>query len=157
MCSEQWNIVNSDDWLNLIPENGVGGGPPTGRKHPLEQNAATSARQLGKSRSITARINISKGKMGIKPSSISKEKISKSLKDRKIDPIIVEKRAVANRGQFRTAETCSNISKSKLGKKMGPQSPEHIAKRIAKVVETKKAKMEKKNGNANPQQKSSSY
>lgn len=25
MCSEMWNIVKSDDWANLIPENGIDG------------------------------------------------------------------------------------------------------------------------------------
>lgn len=32
MCSQQWNIVESDEWANLIEETGIGGGAPKGRK-----------------------------------------------------------------------------------------------------------------------------
>lgn len=33
MCSEQWDIVKSDEWANLKPENGLEGGGAKGQKH----------------------------------------------------------------------------------------------------------------------------
>lgn len=35
MCSEMWNIVKSDEWLNLHPEDGKQGWS-SGSKHSIE-------------------------------------------------------------------------------------------------------------------------
>lgn len=45
--SEFNNIVDSNDWANLIHENGLDGSP-LGKKYTSEQNAANSARQKGR-------------------------------------------------------------------------------------------------------------
>lgn len=60
--SNLWNIVESDEWANLKPEEGDGGDPgPIGRakiseskigkKHSIEQNNNKSKRQLGTKKS----------------------------------------------------------------------------------------------------------
>jgi hypothetical protein len=43
------DIVNSKEWANMEPENGLNGGT-SGAKHTEEQNAAKSVRQTGKKR-----------------------------------------------------------------------------------------------------------
>lgn len=49
MCSEQWNIVKSEDWLNLIPENGVNssGAGMTGKHHSKETKEKLRQANLG--------------------------------------------------------------------------------------------------------------
>lgn len=39
MCSHMWNIVESDEWANLIPENGLWGGDQNGIKRSEETRA----------------------------------------------------------------------------------------------------------------------
>ena len=38
LFSGQQDIVNSEVWLNQIPENGIGGGPPVGSRNALGSN-----------------------------------------------------------------------------------------------------------------------
>ncbi len=79
MCSKQWDIVNSKDWLNLIPENGIDGGvlglkqsaavienraiKLRGKKRTPEQNTAQVIRQTGsKQKKRTPEQNAAKSK-----------------------------------------------------------------------------------------------
>lgn len=42
MCSEQWGIVDSDDWLNIKPENGLDGGFDYINNNGLNGSSVTS-------------------------------------------------------------------------------------------------------------------
>ena len=100
LCSEQWDIVRSDAWANLKPENGLDGGgfgPPKGVKHPdlaarnkmpeyRERNAAaqrgnTRARvNKGKRKTAKHKENIAKAMFGKNTSPQKREHIEKRFK-----------------------------------------------------------------------------
>jgi len=70
--SEELDIVNSDKWLNLWPENGVDGAPP-GFKHSDETKKKMSA-----PKTLAARENMSKAKLGKSLSTAHRENMSKA-------------------------------------------------------------------------------
>ena len=102
MCSEHWDIVKSDDWLNFIPENGLDGGSP-GSKLSSITREKISVKLKGKPKSIDHR-----------------EKIAKSIKN--LAPEIFEKIAASNRGRIHTDETRSNMSIAHKGKKKSDEA-----------------------------------
>jgi len=57
MCSEQWNIVKSDEWLNLTLENGLMGAIP-GSKQSAEHVAKLVQKRLGRKWTIEQRNKI---------------------------------------------------------------------------------------------------
>lgn len=58
------NIVESDQWLNLIPENGLDGGLPHGFKHSEETKSKMTQSRIGKTHSDTTKFKMSKLKIG---------------------------------------------------------------------------------------------
>jgi hypothetical protein len=50
MCSEMWNIVKSDEWLNIIPENGTYGFPLTKEQYKA-RNLKCQGKRLEKIKS----------------------------------------------------------------------------------------------------------
>lgn len=115
--SAQQNICSSDDWLNIIPENGLGGrclGLPAWNKGmvmPKEQKEKLSKSMLGVKR--------------IPFSGEHKRNISESLK-----------------GKLKSKETRNKISISCLGNKRGPQSKETIEKRVLAYKKTCNKRLE---------------
>lgn len=65
MCSEQWQIVKSDKWLNFIPENGTTGAKPdtksgmTGKRHSEETKEKLRLANLGKKASEETKLKMS--------------------------------------------------------------------------------------------------
>ena len=81
--SNKWNIVESKDWANLIPETGHGGGGKHTEERKKRQSIALKGRtnpNKGKTFSREARDNMSKSQMGNKTRLNKKHK--KSSKDR---------------------------------------------------------------------------
>lgn len=81
--SEQQNIVESSDWLNIIPENGLDGAPP-GVSLSKETKVKMSVAHKGKSNgphSEETKLKISIARNGISPSDETRRKLSVALKD----------------------------------------------------------------------------
>jgi len=65
MCSLRWDIVNSDQWLNLLGENGLHGGSVKGRPSPNKgKPGATKGMKHGKRNTVSP----AKGRKMDKPS-----------------------------------------------------------------------------------------
>lgn len=62
-CSNQWNIVDSEDWLNFKPENGIDG-QVVGFKHSIEARAKIS--EAGRNKTPEQREAQSKRQTGMK-------------------------------------------------------------------------------------------
>lgn len=115
MCSEQWDIVNSPEWANLKPEDGLEGGCGKGRKYPNrksrgpdseEMKAQKSAKLKNKPRTEEAKQNMRKPKSKIR-----------SAED-------YAKVGLSHRGKHSGPKSSSvkeKISKTLTGKKRGPQ------------------------------------
>lgn len=58
MCSAQWDIVKSDNWLNLIPEDGIGNGVKD-MKHSIEAKLKIGLGHKDKPKSIEQRTKMS--------------------------------------------------------------------------------------------------
>jgi hypothetical protein len=124
--STENNIVESKDWANLIPENGLDGGV-SGIKHSAETIAKRVAANKGYKHSEEIKTKISEQKKGKKLGSQSAESRAK--------------KSVAHMGKTKSAEHRSNISAAQKGKKRGPRSEEYNAKISAKffsLILTKK-------------------
>ena len=103
LFSEQQDIVKSDRWLNLVPENGMDGntkGMP-GKKHSEE-----------------TKLRLSKINTGKQYSEEVKDKLSKMRKGMKKSPEHVEKVAAANRGRKCTEEQKAKFSAKMKGRKL---------------------------------------
>lgn len=109
LFSEEYDIVNSGDWANLIPENGVSGSPK-GLIKTKEHIKKISMSNTGKKRSPEFCAKLSKSQSGITRSprsSETKNKISKS-----------------NTGKKRTHLQNEAMSKRQTGKKIAACSAE---------------------------------
>jgi len=79
-CSALWNIVLSESWANLKPEDGIAGGSVKGGKHSPEFIEKRIAKQRGVKRghmSTEQRDKIAKSSKGKKKSEEFKEKLRK--------------------------------------------------------------------------------
>jgi len=110
--SEQFDIVNSNEWANLKPESGDGGG---GYTHTEEWKQQVSKRHTGRIKSPEECKNISKGKKG------------KSIKGHEQTKEIREKISKANKGMIRTSEQRANISNSLKGRVLSDEHKANIA------------------------------
>lgn len=143
------NIVESNEWANLITENGLDGGAP-GSSRSVEIRAKISASKIGKTQSaehIAKRTASSKGR---KHSAETKIKLSAPkpprTKEHSAKISSANKGRVApNKGKNHSSETKQKISASKLGQNKGvPKSPrtkEHSAKfavSFFSIIATKK-------------------
>lgn len=113
LFSEQQNIVKSDRWLNLAPENGVAG-RVAGTKLSSE-----TRKKMSKPRSEQACLNI---KLGCQRKSYSAETRSKLSAIRKGKPVSEEARAKmssSQTGRKHSDETKAKMSLSRKGKTLG--------------------------------------
>jgi hypothetical protein len=93
------DIVNSDDWANLIEEDGLDGGSVKGRKHTPETRKKMRDNHVGTT--------------GMKYSEESKKKMSESHMDKKRKPF--------------TAETRKKMSEARMGKKASAESKKKMS------------------------------
>jgi hypothetical protein len=96
LLSEQWDIVDSNDWANLVPENGDGGGGVIGGKMPPrteEWKAKQSAAHKGRKHSEEAKVRMSAAKKGKPKSEEHRANISAARKGKKRKPFTEEHRA----------------------------------------------------------------
>jgi hypothetical protein len=143
--SEEFDIIKSDRWANLIFEDGIGG--VSGMKHSTEtklkiglahknkpktadHRSKISASSKGKSKSIEHRANVSKGLTGKKQSLETHEKRANSNRGKTRSLETREKISLSRRGNTPSIESREKMAAAKRGKKNGPQSPELIAKRV---------------------------
>jgi len=105
--STKWNIVESDRFANLIPEDG-GVMPPdmTGRIKSPEECRAISKRQLGSGNTFYGKTHSAK----------SLAKMSKTHKGKIISDEQKKKLSIAAKGRIKSPEECKNISEALKGK-----------------------------------------
>jgi hypothetical protein len=148
--SEENNIVESKEWANLKPENGLDGWVPgrkhtdealvkmKGRTHTDETKVKISDAQKGKKLSSETRIKIGIASTGRTHSIEAKSKMSKNTKGKTFSEETRTKLKASRKGRITSDETRAKMSASKKGK---PKSDEHKAKLSKpKSVETR-AKM----------------
>jgi hypothetical protein len=126
--SAENNITESNEWANLIPENGLNGGSLKGRTHSAETKAKMSASRTGKKRgprSAEHKAKLSASNTGKKKgprSAETKAKMSASNTGRTHSAETKAKLVAFNTGKTRSAETKAKMSASRTGKKRGPYS-----------------------------------
>jgi hypothetical protein len=148
--SEENNVVESKDWANMEPENGLNGWVPgrkhtdealvkmRGRTHTDEAKAKISIANTGKKLSSETRIKIGIASTGRTHSIEAKAKMSKNTKGKTFSEETRTKLKASRKGRITSDETRAKMSASKKGK---PKSDEHKAKLSKpKSVETR-AKM----------------
>ena len=116
--SEEYDIVNSKEWANLNPENGLDGGVP-GRTQSAEHIAKRAASRTGGKRSAESKAKMSAAKKDKPLSAETKAKMSASRLGKKQKPHSAEsneKRSKTLTGKTRSIETKAKISASKTGR-----------------------------------------
>lgn len=74
LCSQQWQIVESDDWLNLIPETGMdGSGGMLNKHHSDETKEKLRQANLGKTHSEEVKKQMSISRTGDKNGNFGRE------------------------------------------------------------------------------------
>ena len=127
--SKDNDIVNSDNWANLKPENGLDGGAHfKGMKHSKETKKKMSENHLGEKHHL----------FGKHHSKQTKEKIGNSLNGRKLSEETKEKMRVpksddmkrklseSNKGKKHTKETKNKMSESHKGKQHSEETKEKL-------------------------------
>lgn len=120
LFSSENNIVNSKDWANIIPENGLHGSVK-GRKCSKETREKISKVRTGKKHSEEAKKKISESKTGRKGfthSAESKAKMSRKRQARKRKPLTEEhkkKISESSVGMKFSDEHKRKLSEAKLG------------------------------------------
>jgi hypothetical protein len=133
MCSEQWDIVNSDIWLNLKPENGIdGGNVMNGKRHSIESRYKMSQSRKGKVQSIetirkrtislTGKIRSDETKTKISialrnPSIETRAKIGIAHKNKIVSPDSKAKMSLSHKGKVTSIETKEKLAAAQKGKK----------------------------------------
>ena len=147
--SEENNIVKSNEWANLILENGLDG-RVSGNTHSAESIAKMSAANTGRKHSTETKAKISAANTGRKHSTETKIKMSvpktPRTKEHSAKISSANKGRVApNKGKNHSNETKQKMSVSKLGQNKGvpkpPRTKEHSAKFAASffsIITTKK-------------------
>jgi hypothetical protein len=107
LISEHWDIVNSNEWANLIPENGINGGSLKGGTLSAEHKAKLSASHTGKKQNPH--------------SDETKAKMSASNTGRTFSDEHKAKLSASHTGKKLSAETISKRTASRTGKKLSPE------------------------------------
>lgn len=112
-CSDLWNIVKSNEWLNLKPETGIDG---AGRYGPrsIEERKKISDSKKG---SICSREDVEKranSLRGFKHTQETKIQRSIALRGRTCTPEAIKNSANARRGTKRTQETRDRMRAAQL-------------------------------------------
>ena len=122
LFSEHWDIVKSDEWANLITENGLDGFP-TGTPRTQETKDKISKTLTGRSLGEEQKCRMSLSSVGKKKTPEHSANISAGKKGRNIPPLSIEHRnkiSIANKGKqkpTRTSEHSNKISIANKGKK----------------------------------------
>jgi hypothetical protein len=105
------NIVESKDWANIIPENGLDGGfNMTGRTHSTKTKQKISDAKKGKTHSIE-----------------SKQKMSAAQKGRTHSTKTKQKMSAVNKGKIHSIESKQKMSDIKKGKIHSIESKQKIS------------------------------
>jgi hypothetical protein len=125
--SELWNIVESDDWLNIIPENGLDG-YPLGLKLSENTKKKISISKKGKlNPKISGKLHYHYGK----PLSDIRKEQNRQSSSGKNNPMYGKPSACL----FHTEETKNKIKKSNTGKKRTKSQREIMALANKKLYE----------------------
>lgn len=121
--SKLYNIVESDEWANLVEENGIDGGATSFGPRSEETKNKISEAHIGKTHSQDTKDKIKKKRqqqdmshMKVPKSEEHRKKISESLKGRIQSEETKRKRADKLKGKPRSEETKKKISESQKGK-----------------------------------------
>jgi hypothetical protein len=119
--SKMWNIVESDEWANLKPEEGDGGGNSWNTPGADVRKKEMSDRQSGKSHTKEWNENIRAGLIGVKHTTERKKNISEG---KRRSPMIItdeyrEKMRKAITGKKRSPETRVRMREAALNRKKG--------------------------------------
>lgn len=113
--SELWDIVDSPDWANKIPETG-GGGPAS--EETRKKMRESRAKQVFTKETNAKRAESLKGKtLGSKHSIETKNKMSESAKKRKHSPETLAKMSQTRKGRKMSEEHKAKIGAANKGKK----------------------------------------
>lgn len=122
--SEQHNIVESTDWLNLKAENGLDG-TPAGVTVSSETKAKMSLAKKGHIVSDETKAKISRGQVGKKESDETRTKISLAKRGKSRKPFSNETKAkmsLAQKSRIVSDETKAKMSISHIGKKASDET-----------------------------------
>jgi ribosomal protein L32 len=117
LCSEMWNIVESDVWLNLKSENGLDGGL-IGYIHSEHSKLKISSKLKGLLFSSKRRKNISKSLTGRSQSDARRNNTSLALIGHAMSQETKDKIGAKNKGKTRTLEQREKMSIDRRGKKL---------------------------------------
>ena len=134
LFSEHWDIVESIDWANLIPENGINGGSVKGRIVSPETRQKLSI--SCKDPSPETRQKIREFNIGRKASEHTKNKMSNSKIGKKHTEDSISLMRESKIGSVHTEESKLKMSNSHKGKIL---SPEHIANRTKSQTGSKRS------------------
>jgi len=128
--SDLWNIVESNEFANLIPESGEGGMVMIGKTHSSSTKKKIGEGNKGKKRSDDHKEKIRLSQLGKIHSDDHKAKNSLGNVGKKRSDEVKRKISVGNKGKKRSEETKKKISKSKKGKTISAMS-EDTKKKIS--------------------------
>ena len=137
LFSTQQDIVNSDRWLNLIPESGTQGGLPIGFKHTAETKLKIASSLIGREVTKETRIKISAVQKGRTHSISHVVNQANSLRGRKKPAEIVEKTASKLRGRKKGPLSESHrkaVSEAHTGKIFNKVQCPHCLKLVGENV-----------------------
>lgn len=129
--SKIWNIVESEDWANLIPESGEFS--TLGYKQTIEARYNISIKNKGKKRSKEQSEYLSKIRIGRKLSKDTIIKISNSNRGKMRTPEVIEKLRIVNTGRKHTEEWVLKMRKIHTGNKyqLGKHPSEETKQKIS--------------------------
>jgi hypothetical protein len=125
--SKDNNIVESKEWANIIPENGLDGGGNKGISVSAETRQKQSDANKGKTHSAETKQKISDVRKGKPKSTETRQKMSDARRGVKLRPRSAkykQKLSDANKGKTLSAEHKQKISDAKKGKPGKPHSTE---------------------------------
>lgn len=118
------NIVESNEWANLVIENGKAGGGVTGANKGRKLSEKTKAK-MRKPKTEEHKLAMSKALTGRVMSSESREKMSKSRIGKKLKPHTEEAKQLI-RSHRHSAETKAKISEASKSKRHSNETKEKI-------------------------------
>jgi hypothetical protein len=120
--SKNNGIVESKEWANLMPENGLDGGSAKGRTRSAETRTRMSLALKGKMLSEETRAKLSIVNKGKTHSAETRVKMSLAAKGRTISAETRTKLSLVAKGRTISAETRAKLSLANKGKPKSTQS-----------------------------------
>jgi hypothetical protein len=143
-------LLTFEEWLKIwidsghLPDRGRGLG-----KYCMARYGDVGPYAVGNLKVILHGENVSEGNKGILKSEMHKQNISKSLTGRVFSETHIQNMSICKMGKIQSAETIKKRSISmkgrpshRKGKVIGPQSEEHIQKRIKSRALNKRKRVE---------------